>query len=215
MIRLLVLLIIVLVLTVFLSTIFPSCVTGSNCLRHFTPQDSPIHLDTRSLVLSHLREVQELTTTIMTMATLVSSGQSKQLAGMDIGHTEILYLAVARVRAGIDLAALHEDAVRVDDATVSLRMPAVQILDVALDVEKSQILMARRSPLWAPWGMDLQSAAEHHALAEIRELARDSPWVQEAMEAQAVLVLEALLLGLGMKEVLIHWEPSIESPATH
>jgi len=206
------LVLVLLILVVILVTILGFSLEGCFNPKNLIPRDTPVNVDTRTIILNQLQEVRELTITIMSVVTIVSSEQSKQIAGLDVGHNEMLFLGVGKIRAGIDLSKLDENSVRLEDGILFLRLPPVEVLDVALDVEKSQILMRQRSAWWPPRGDELQTAAQRHALQEIRATMANADSIRGAVEEQTTLVVEALLKGLGVEDVRIYWEPEFLAP---
>ena len=84
-----------------------------------------------------LRGASELTTAVHDLQTVVTVKQDRQLGGMTLGSTELLYVGIGQVRGGIDLADLGESAFQAEGSRLTVRLPAPRILDKKLDVERS------------------------------------------------------------------------------
>jgi hypothetical protein len=157
------------------------------------PQPTPV-LTTRAVLLEQLREASELTSAVYTMQTVVSEAQDRQIAGLTIGRTQLLYVAHGEVRAGVDLSALTAEDVSVDDDRISVTLPRPTIQDVKIDVERSYVYDVDKS-LFGPADRELQSRAERFALGRVREAACEAGILDQANERAALTV--RTLLGVS------------------
>lgn len=98
-------------------------------------------IDKPMLVMQQIRGVSELTTTIFAMETVVPASQERQLGDVVIGRSTLLYVAYGEVRAGIDLSQITPESMREEDEgdRLVVTLPAPQILDKKVDVERSKI----------------------------------------------------------------------------
>lgn len=165
---------------------------GFNPLKKVIPAATPVDVDSRIILLNQLRKVKQLTTTIGSVVTIVASEQSKQILGINVGSAKLLYVAVGKVRAGVDLEKMNVGDIDFTDGRPSLVLPPAEIFDVSIDTERSRILDTHQSLLCAPDGFALQPAAEQAALTEIRETALKTESILETASIQAAAVMEAL-----------------------
>jgi hypothetical protein len=166
-------------------------------------------LATESVVIQQLREASELTTAVFTMETVVSESQDRQIAGLTIGRTRLLYVAHGDVRAGVDLEHLGSDAVEVDGPVVRVTLPPPRIQDVKIDVERSYVIDIDKS-LFAPADRELQTRAERFALGRIREAACEADILAEA-NLRAELTVRTLLVLGGYTNTVIQTRSAPES----
>lgn len=178
----------------------------------FSPRPNPTPaLTARSVIVERLREAAELTTMVYTLETVVSESQSREIGGFTIGSTELLYIANGQVRAGVDLSKLRSGDVDVERRSgepigpeaesVTVELPAPEILGAAIDVERSRVYDLRRS-LFGPVDPDLQSRAERYALTRIVEGACAADVLTQANERASVAV-RAVLEAAGAGRVTI------------
>lgn len=148
-----------------------------------------------------LRGVSELTTAVHDLQTVVTVKQDRQLGGLTVGSTELLYVGIGQVRGGIDLGELTEADFSVADGRLTVRLPAPRILDKKLDVERSYVYDQRRS-LLGPMDPSLQGQAERSALEQIWRGACEAGVLNAANE-RAALAVRILLTDAGYEEVLV------------
>ncbi len=146
-----------------------------------------------AVLVEKLAGASDLTTAVYTMETVIDQGLDRTLAGVVIGRTKLLYVAHGEVRAGVDLARLRPDDVRVTGDTITIRLPPPEILDKKIDVEKSYVYDLDQS-LLGPVDPDMQSRAERYALDKIVRGACEEGILAEA-NRRAETVVRGLLGG--------------------
>jgi hypothetical protein len=162
-----------------------------------------------SVILDRLRGVSELTTAIFVMEAIVPTSQAQKIGGFTIAETKLLYIANGEVKAGINLEKLTPDAVKIDGKRLQIQLPAPEILDSKIDVNRSRVYDYDRGflglgPDVAP---ELQTLAQKETLAKILTTACDRGILQEANE-KAKLSLTRLLQTSGYHSVeVITTEP--------
>ncbi|MEA5418490.1 DUF4230 domain-containing protein [Spirulina sp. CCNP1310] len=160
-------------------------------------QTPPPRVDVGSLILTQIREASELTTAIYTLETVVPTAQSRQWAGITIGTTKLLYIAHGEVKAGIDLSQLTERDIQVSEAGITIHLPAVQILDRKIDVERSQVYDYNRGflglgPDAAP---QLQTLAQRETLQQITTAACEQGILTQAGDRAEITIIQLLTLA--------------------
>ncbi|GAB4360590.1 MAG: hypothetical protein Fur0042_30100 [Cyanophyceae cyanobacterium] len=150
----------------------------------FRVETTPPKVDVRSLTIDKIRSASDLTTTVFAMEAIVPAGRDLVLGSMVVGSTKLLYIAYGEVRAGIDLSQLQPEAVTWDEAsgTLKLQLPAPQILDRKIDVERSKVYDYNRGflglgPDAAP---QLLTMAQREALQKVTAAACERGLLTEA-----------------------------------
>jgi hypothetical protein len=178
----------------------------------FTAPQPPPQVDVRSLVVQQVRGVSELTTAIFAMEAVVPASRDRTLGGYTIGKTTLLYIAYGEVRAGVDLAELDENDIQVTNDTIRLRLPAPEILDSKIDVNRSRVYDYDRGflglgPDAAP---DLQQLAQQETLQKVVEAACAQGILQEAND-RAELAVSQLLTTAGYANFSVETQPPADT----
>ena len=136
----------------------------------FQPRSTKLQVTDSALLLEQIQSMQELTTTIYRMETIVPTS-AKRTLGQDwtIATTKLLYLARGEVRAGIDLSQITKEDVFVSQDKIAIVIPAAEIIDSKIDIDNSQVYHYDRGflnlgPDVAP---QLQTVAQQKTLDKI------------------------------------------------
>jgi Protein of unknown function (DUF4230) len=158
--------------------------------------------EVRSLIMSGLNTMTELTTVnVSTKATVVTQ-QDRKWLGVKVGNTNVVYEGVGTVRAGIDLKDLQVTSVNMGDRQIHVVLPPPYITDASLDVDRSSILAHYRRWLGPNAELDLQERAQAHALQKIRAEACETKALEVANQNAKQLVEEILHKG-GYQDVIV------------
>jgi hypothetical protein len=111
----------------------------------------------------------------------------------------LLFIAHGDVIAGVDLAQLGKNDVRVDGEAVQVRLPAAQILTARIDNEKSRVYQ-RNTGLLVPVDPNLESQVRQAAEQQITQAALDDKILDKARDNARVSVT-GLLYALGFRKV--------------
>jgi hypothetical protein len=171
------------------------------------PQPEP-QIDMQPMLVQQLRGISELTTAVFAMQTVVPASRDRTLGGYVIGRTTLLYIAYGEVRAGVNLGSIQPDDIQVNGDTVSIRLPAPQILDSKIDVNRSKVYDYDRGflglgPDAAP---ELQDLAAQTTLQEIVQSACEQG-VLETASTQAKETVSQLLKTAGYATSIIEVQP--------
>lgn len=112
----------------------------------------------------------------------------------------VLLIAVGDVRAGIDLAEVGEDDVRVEDERVTLDLPEAEILSSGLDEERTQVYDRDQGLLDFNPDEDLETEARRQAVREIEDTARENGVLEDAND-RAESGVRSFVQSLGFEEV--------------
>ena len=159
-------------------------------------------IETRPILMEKLQSLRELHTAISSCQVIVTATQEKTMLGLGVGETKLLYVAVGVVRAGVDFSQLDENSISIQGKSAKVTLPAADILDSKIDVEKSFVYDVRQSTL-GPRGFDLQGEAEKQALREVEEAAMGCGVLELAQE-QAALTIKSLLELVGYDVVEVN-----------
>lgn len=173
-------------------------------LSRFWQFTSPAKVDVRAGALQQIRAASELTTAVFAMEAIVPTQQDRELGGVVLGTTKLLYIAYGEVRAGVDLNQIEAQNITVNGDTVQVQLPPPQVLDAKLDVNRSQVYEYNRGFLGL--GPDnaptLQTLAQQQALQKIVSTACNTGLMQTARD-RAQQVVTHLLSGAGYNQVSV------------
>lgn len=158
--------------------------------------------EVRSLIMSGLNNMTELTTVNVSTKATVITQQDRKWLGMNVGNTNLVYEGVGTVRAGIDLKDLQVTSVNMGDRQIHVVLPPPYITNASLDVGRSSILAHYRRWLGPNVELDLQEQAQAHALQKIKAEACESKALEMANQNAKQLVEEILHKG-GYREVIV------------
>jgi hypothetical protein len=152
-------------------------------------------------VLAQVQRLNQLATVKYTIQKVIGLTEQKQ----PVGSESILLIVQASVQAGIDLASLRADDVKVrPDGTVVVRLPAAKILNVSID-EKETKVWDRQKTWWTPWvaySLDLEQRARIAGVQAVSQAALDMGILPQA-ERNAETSIRGLLELAGVKAVQI------------
>jgi hypothetical protein len=170
----------------------------------FTGGQSPITVQATT-VLEKVQAMSQLTTMRYNYSSLVTS--ERDLPGILAGlyGDKLIMVAVGHVNAGIDLRQLTADSVTRQGDTMTIRLPAPQLLDCFLD-EQSSYVVSRDTGLFARPAPNLDVAARRYAVGQFRDMAlHDDIFGQVQTNAQVAIV--NFVSGLGVKQVNVLTTP--------
>ena len=153
-------------------------------------------------VLSKIQNMKRLESVSFHMERVIDlTEKQSQLFGLVQTEDAILLVAAAEVRAGVDLAKLGPDDVKVDlDAkTATVRLPPGEILGAALDGEKTYV-HTRKTGVLAQRRENLETRARQEAERTLVEAAREAGILARA-EENATRVVGELVRSLGYEHV--------------
>ena len=162
--------------------------------------NSTLPINTKTAILDRIHLAGELTTGVASIQTIVKSSEAREMLRLQVGSTEILYVAVGEVRAGINLMELDERSLVIDGGKATVILPECRILDSKIDVNRSYVFDIKRSLVLSPQAIHLQTAAERQALKEIQEAAVQVGLLEQAQK-QAQILVRYFLEAAGMTEV--------------
>ncbi|HKZ25381.1 MAG TPA: DUF4230 domain-containing protein [Acidimicrobiia bacterium] len=152
--------------------------------------------------LESIRELADLTTVEMVQYTTVEKGSDRGWLNWASGD-RIYMFAVAKIGAGVDLAALDEGSFVVDQQTggVLISLPAAKITYVSIDNEASHVY-DRETGVFTKGDPNLEKAARLAAEEILVQAALDQGIIERAEDAAGRFIGE-FLKGLGYTKVTV------------
>ncbi|MCW6035163.1 DUF4230 domain-containing protein [Spirulina subsalsa FACHB-351] len=171
-------------------------------------QKTEPEIDISNILIEKLRNASELTTAVYAMETVVPAQQSRQILGVTLGTTRLLYVAYGEVKAGVDLSQLTAEDIRVENDRVIVTLPAPVILDSKIDVNRSRVYDYSRGflSLGPDVGPQLQSQAAQETLHHMIASACQEGVLVQAGDRAELAVKELLTLS-GHEQVEIEAAP--------
>lgn len=165
-----------------------------------TVAESEPYEDLTPAVLESIRALSHLTTVEYIEHTTIDKGTDASWLSWARGDS-IQMFAVAKVGAGVDLAALGADAFAVDTESgiVTVQLPDAEIHYAALDNDATQVF-DRKKGLFTKGDPQLETEARLAAEQALLDAALQQGILAEA-EARAADVLRTFVTGLGYSAV--------------
>ena len=156
-------------------------------------------------VVQRIKNIQELTTTVHTIETIVPASAERKLGDIPVATTRLLYVARGEIRAGVDLSELTVEDVVVSDRTIEINLPQAKILDSKIDVNHSRVYDYDRGflnlgPDVAP---QLQTLAQRETLVKIVNTACNEGILNSA-NLKAKEAITQLLMNTGYQQVKVN-----------
>jgi uncharacterized protein DUF4230 len=166
----------------------------------FLFEEQPAQTRTGPVVVEGVQDLDQLATVRWKESVIVT----RESAGTDleqlVSGERVLLVATGDVEAGVNLADLGQDDVRVEGKTVTIRLPEPEILSVSLDEEETGVYDRDFSLLNFRPDDDLVEEARDVAVDRIEEAARDEDILDQA-EQNAENSVRAFVSTLGFEEV--------------
>lgn len=150
-------------------------------------------------VVTQVRGLARLETASMEIIQILQVSQSHGVIPDAVAGDRVRLMAVGDVIAGIDLAEIREEDVRVDGGTLVIRLPRTKILVTRLDNQKTEVL-DRETGLLRKGDIHLESRAREEAEIAIRNEALRKG-IREIARQNAEKQLAEFLMKLGAESV--------------
>lgn len=163
-------------------------------------EERPARTTTGPVVVEGIQELDQLATVRWRESVVVTrESGGTQLERFLVGE-RVLLVATGDVEAGVDLAQIGEDDVRVDGESVTIRLPEPEVLSASLDEERTRVYDRDFGILNLRPDDALAEEARAAAVERIEEAARDEEILEEA-EQNAEGSIRAFVTTLGFEEV--------------
>lgn len=153
----------------------------------------------RPTVIASIQRLARLESVVYTMDKVVEGDRSSQYLPDFLTGDKILLVVHGQAVAGVDLGQVQANNVEIDGRSVTITMPAAQLLSVSLDNSKTRVY-SRLTGLLVPTDPNLESETREKAEANLRQSALDSGILTTA-EGNARATLTTLLHSLGFQQI--------------
>ncbi len=150
-------------------------------------------------IVHDVRSLARLETIQYTLEKVVTAETNQDQLSFLFGD-KLLFVAHGRVIAGIDMARLRPQDVRVEGSVLYVTLPPAEIFVATLDNEKSYVYNRETGLLTRP-GQDLETQARIVAEREILKAAVEDGILAQAQQ-NGESYLSRLFLSMGYKEVI-------------
>ncbi len=164
----------------------------------YRSQPSPTVIVNQLQRLNRLETARQITT--HTIEVEASNGLPTWLAG-----ERVLLIATAEAVAGIDLAKLQPEHIRVEGKRVFLNLPEPQLLNVSLNEGRTKVYDRQRGWLVFRPDREIETRARQQAIVEARSAALQGE-LRNLARQNAIEELSRLLSALGFEEVQVGWQ---------
>ncbi len=163
-------------------------------------EERPARTTTGPVVVEGVRRLDRLATVRWTESVIVTRESGGNAIERALAGEKVLLVASGGVEAGMSLADVGRDDVRVNGESVTIRLPEPEILSVGLDEEGTRVYDRDLSPLNLRPDDGLVEEARAQALEKIEDAARQEGILEQA-ETNAEDSIRAFVTSLGFEEV--------------
>lgn len=164
--------------------------------------------DNRGLVVGKVQAVSKLATTEFTVDKLIFGTKTKHIAWViKLNETRFLAYSQAKIKTGIDLNKLSKHDIQINDKSIELRLPAVEVINLSYPADKfrmdydisdikkvmNKFTVYDQERLFREAEMDIRNSLKYMGLVET---------TQDKTRA----LLTGLLTGLGFNEIYISFD---------
>ena len=155
---------------------------------------------TGPVVVEGVRKLDQLATVRWTESVPVTRQSGGDVLERLFSGEKVLVIATGEVEAGVNLAGVDKDDVRIEGDTVTMRLPEPEILSSSLVEEKTRVYDRDFSALNIRPDDDLVEEARARAIEKLEETARKNGILATA-ETNAKDSIRAFVTTLGFEEV--------------
>ncbi len=157
-----------------------------------------------TVVIDKIKLTSQLTTATFVMEAVVPASEDRKLGDLVIASTKLLYIARGEVKAGVDLSKIKAKDIKVINNSIEISLPAPQIIDSKIDVDRSFVYDYDRGflNLGPDAAIDLQTSAQRKTLNKIIKSACQKNILEEANQ-KAKLTVSSLLNTAGYAKVKV------------
>ena len=164
------------------------------------------HISATPHVIRELQKLGELHTAIGSIQTVLTGERHRKVLWVvPSGNTQLLLIAHAEIRAGIDLSTMAPEDIEEAESHIRIRLPPATILDAKLDIERTRIYDIRQSMMLSPDPATLHEDMLREALKRSTDAALETDLLRYA-EANAIALIEGLFATLPITVQVIPHE---------
>lgn len=161
---------------------------------------SPKYNDTA--VVQHIRSLNRWETTSYSIEKIIDKGTSGNVFERLLFGNRVLLIAHGEVIGGFDLSNLQNNSVKINGTSITVEMPAPQVLSTSLNESETRVY-DRQKGLLVPTDNNLESDARVEAVKAIRDGACSEGILNSASD-NARKQISALLSSFGFSTITIN-----------
>jgi hypothetical protein len=150
-------------------------------------------------VVASIQRLARLESVVYTMDKVVEGDRTNEYLPDFLTGDKLLLIVHGQAVAGVDLSKVQASNVEVDGRSVTVTMPAAELLSVSLDNSKTRVY-SRDTGLLVPADPNLETETREKAEAELRQAALASGILTTA-EGNARATLTTMLHSLGFQQI--------------
>ena len=150
-------------------------------------------------VIQKIQRLNRLETVVYSLDTVVEGARTSPVLPDLLGGDRILLVVHGQSVAGIDLAHLRPEDVRIDGRSIHISLPPSELFSTALDNQHTRVY-ARSTGLLVPADKDLEADTRARAQAQLQKAALDDG-ILDAATKNARATVTSVLYGLGFQQV--------------
>jgi hypothetical protein len=166
----------------------------------FLLEEQPARTTTGPVVVEGIQDLDQLATVRWRESVIITRESGGTELEQLVSGERVLLVATGDVEAGVNLADLDGEDVRVDGETVTIRLPEPEILSVSFDEDETGVYDRDLGLLNIRPDDELVEEARERALVEVEGAARENGILDYA-EGNAEDSLRAFVTTLGFEEV--------------
>jgi hypothetical protein len=166
----------------------------------FLFEEQPARTTTGPVVVEGIQDLNQLATVRWTESVPITKESGGTSLERIFFGERVLLIAVGEVEAGVNLADIGEDDVRVNGDSVTIQLPEPEILSTSLNEEETRVYDRDFSLLNFRPDDDLVEEARQQALVKVEGAARENGILDYA-ESNAEDSIRAFVTTLGFEEV--------------
>jgi hypothetical protein len=150
-------------------------------------------------VIASIQRLARLESVVYTMDKVVEGDRTNEYLPDILTGDKLLLIVHGQAVAGVDLSKIQASNVQIDGHSITITMPAAELLSVSLDNSKTRVF-SRTTGLLVPTDPTLESEVREKAEGDLRQSALDSGILTTA-EGNARATLTTMLHSLGFQQV--------------
>jgi hypothetical protein len=163
-------------------------------------EEQPARTTTGPVVVEGIQDLNQLATVRWKESVIITRESGGTELERILSGEEVTALATGYVEAGVDVADLGRDDVRVNQETVTIRLPEPEILSVSLDEDETRVYDRDFGLVNIRPDDELAEKARDVAVDKIEDAAREDDILEQA-EKNAEDSIRAFVASLNFEEV--------------
>lgn len=162
-------------------------------------------------VHSELQKSAELATTEFVLTKIISATKSNKVLGFRVTPDATFMASTeAKIKTGIDLSQLKAEHIRIEEKTVSVRLPAVKLLHFSYPPDKMEMIQEyTRKNYFNAFSIQEKTKLYQQAETDIKNHLQEYGFYEET-EANTKQLLTHLLTSMGFEEVNVSFREADE-----